>query len=202
MDETAIIAKLDKLQSSVDSLFSMLQSIIQSNPISKDVNNDRIRSNQSESIRSGSDQISNDCSNLIDKFRETCSYYGISVHHKDLSSALRAIDFYFTKVNARDPKKYLLKMLESIPDAKQLGFTPGSKQNEHPTKLADIDTTVMGVDIAKIEEMKPYMDERTYIQTREFIPKWQSMFKDWASVSSSQLKLNIIIAYAINNGLM
>lgn len=202
MKDNELYAMLHKMQTTLDVIFSMINDLSSSSSNQGQVAKDPIRSYQSDQIRSGSDQISKEHSTLIERFKSTCYDYGINPDNKDLSSAIRAIDYFFTQARPNNPKAYISKMLSGLPESRSIGFKTSSDSNRQPTKLSEIDTSVMGVDIAKINDLKPYMDERTYYQTREFIPKWQTMFKDWESVSSSELKMNILVAYAINNGLL
>lgn len=202
MNDTELYATLHKIQTTLDVIFSIVCDLSKSSSNQNQIAKDQIRSYQSDPDQIRSDQISKEHSTLIERFKSTCYDYGINPDNKDLSSAIRAIDYFFTQARPNNPKAYIAKMLSGLPESRSVGFKTSSDSNRPPTKLSEIDTSVMGVDIVKINEMKPYMDERTYCQTREFIPKWQSMFKDWESVSSSELKMNILVAYAINNGLL
>lgn len=202
MNDQELYATLHKIQATLDVILSMVCDLSKSSSNQNQIATDPIRSYQSDQIRSGSDQISKEHSTLIERFKSTCYDYGINPDNKDLSSAIRAIDYFFTQARPNNPKAYITKMLSGLPDSRSVGFKTSTDSNRPPTKLSEIDTTVMGVDIDKINELKPYMDQRTYFRTREFIPKWQTMFSDWNSVSSSELKMNILVAYAINNGLL
>lgn len=158
-----------------------------------DSETDQIRSQSRSSDQIRSDQISNSYSNGFEKFREHALSLGIDLSDIDLSSIGRNIDWYLINSNKVLSKaNYIKKMVVGLPPKRKVGFTTAKPEpeTEDPSKC-------MGLDIAMVNDRMPYMDERTYNQTKELIPNWKSLFASWDECKGNQFKLRVLTCYAI-----
>lgn len=201
MDNHDIILKLDVIIQKLTSLEIKINQSIQ-NPSSRVERSDQIlnQSDQSDQIRS--DQITNFRSDLLENFRDVCADLGISLKNKDLSNSLRAVQYFFYKPGIRNPKQYITKMLESIPDAKPVGFST-SKQPQRSSPSEDpADNSILGLNVDVVNNYIRYCSKEVYLQCREYIPNYKALFKHWDDVKECTWKLRLITAYAIKNDII
>ena len=198
MDTHDIILKLDVIIQKLTSLEIKINQSIQ-NPGSPVIRSDQIfnQSDLSDQIRS--DQITNFRSDLLENFRDVCADLGISLKNKDLSNSLRAVQYFFDKPGIRNPKQYITKMLESIPDAKPVGFTPSRPSQNSAPKDTPVDNSILGLSVDVVNDHIRYVTKDVYLQCREYIPNYKTLFKHWDDVKESTWKLRLITAYAIKN---
>ena len=201
MDTHDIILKLDVIIQKLTSLEIKISQSIQ-NPVSHVGRSDQIlnQSDLSDQIRS--DQITNFRSNLLENFRDVCVDLGISLKNKDLSNSLRAVQYFFEKPGIRNPKQYVLKMLENIPDAKPVGFTQ-SKQPQRSVPSDDpADNSILGLNVDVVNNYIRYCSKEVYLQCRDYIPNYKALFRHWDDVKDSTWKLRLITAYALKNDII
>lgn len=201
MDNHDIILKLDIIIQKLTYLEIKISQSIQ-NPSSCVGRSDQIinQSDSSDQIRS--DQITNFRSDLLENFRDVCVDLGISLKNKDLSNSLRAVQYFFEKPGIRNPKQYVMKMLESIPDAKPVGFTP-SKQPQRSVPSDDPeDNSILGLSVDVVNNHIRFCNREIYLKCREFIPNYKALFRHWDDVKDTTWKLRLITAFAIKNDII
>jgi len=201
--EHDIITKLDAIIHRLQSIEEKIDHILNPQyPGRNLLGSDQIinQSDQSDQIRS--DLITNFRSNLLENFRDVCADLGISLKNKDLTNSLRAVQYFFDKPGIRNPKQYIMKMLESIPDAKPVGFTT-SKQPQSSVPSDDpADNSILGLNVDVVNNYVRYCSKEVYLQCREYIPNYKALFKHWDDVKESTWKLRLITAYAIKNDII
>ena len=201
--EHDIITKLDAIIHRLQSIEEKIDHILNPQyPGRNLLGSDQIinQSDQSDQIRS--DHITNFRSDLLENFRDVCADLGISLKNKDLSNSLRAVQYFFDKPGIRNPKQYIIKMLESIPDAKPVGFTT-SKQPQRSVPPDDpADNSILGLNVDVVNNYVRYCSKEVYLQCREYIPNYKALFKHWDDVKESTWKLRLITAYAIKNDII
>lgn len=198
-----IITKLDAIIHRLQSIEEKIDHILNPQyPGRNLLRSDQIinQSDQSDQIRS--DQITNFRSDLLENFRDVCADLGISLKNKDLSNSLRAVQYFFYKPGIRNPKQYIIKMLESIPDAKPVGFS-ASKQPQRSAPSDDpADNSILGLNVDVVNNHIRYCSKEVYLQCREYIPNYHALFKHWDDVKDSAWKLRLITAYALKNDII
>ena len=201
MDNHDIILKLDIIIQKLTSLEVKISQSIQ-HPSSRVERSDQIlnQSDLSDQIRS--DQITNFRSNLLENFRDVCVDLGISLKNKDLSNSLRAVQYFFEKPGIRNPKQYVLKMLENIPDAKPVGFTTSNQPQKSSPSDAPADNSILGLNVDVVNNYIRYCSKEVYLQCREHIPNYKALFRHWDDVKDSTWKLRLITAYALKNDII
>lgn len=201
MDNHDIILKLDIIIQKLTSLEVKISQSIQ-HPISRVERSDQIlnQSDLSDQIRS--DLITNFRSDLLENFRDVCVDLGISLKNKDLTNSLRAVQYFFEKPGIRNPKQYILKMLESIPDAKPVGFTTSNQPQKSSPSDAPADNSILGLNVDVVNNYIRYCSKEVYLQCREHIPNYKALFRHWDDVKDSTWKLRLITAYALKNDII
>ena len=202
MDER-IVEVLSAIASELSSIRQIIDQIQSSNVNGSGQIKDQIihkSSSSSDQIRS--DQISNNQAEMIENFKDVCTYLGISLKNKDLYAGIRSISFFFSKPGILNKRSYILKMLENFPViTSNVGFTVSD--NDKVPSVSDSDSQlIFGIKPEIIDDNIRYMDRSMYLKTRVFIPNYKSLFNNWLQVSTNDFKLRVLTAYAINNGLI
>ena len=201
MDNHDIILKLDIIIQKLTYLEIKISQSIK-NPSSCVGRSDQIinQSDSSDQIRS--DQITNFRSDLLENFRDVCVDLGISLKNKDLSNSLRAVQYFFEKPGIRNPKQYVMKMLESIPDAKPVGFTPSEQPQRSVPSDDPENNSILGLSVDVVNNHIRFCNREIYLKCREFIPNYKALFRHWDDVKDSAWKLRLITAFAIKNDII
>lgn len=189
-----VIALLQDILSSLQSNQSINQSTNQPGKVRSDL----INLDPSDQIRS--DQSNLD-SNLLSNFLDICDSLGINARIKDLSTAGRSIQYYLEQKTIRNHKAYINSILSKLPDLPRIGFDQEHSVKPTPTKLAEIDTDVMGIPLEVVQAKSSLLCEKDFYTVREFIPQFKAMFRTWNDCKDSLLKRNVLTAYCIINHL-
>lgn len=201
MDNHDVILKLDIIIQKLTYLEIKISQSIQ-NPNSNVVRSDQILNQSDPSDQIRSDQITNFRSDLLENFRDVCVDLGISLKNKDLSNSLRAVQYFFEKPGIRNPKQYITKMLESIPDAKPVGFTPSKQPQRSVPSDKPEDNSILGLSVDVVNNNIRYCNREIYLKCREFIPNYKALFRHWDDVKDTTWKLRLITAFAIKNDII
>lgn len=204
----AIDLKLGKLMDLFGDLSSLIGSINLSGPVLKQSD----RSDRSDLINqsSGSDRsdlirahASKDYSNFV----SYCLANGVDPTYYDL----KAIDRNITWVMANqdkisNPKAYINRILSSAPP--RIGFAPGgSISRPNPSKYDDAVvegpvTQVYGYPVEELDELIPYIDNRTFGQIKTALGIGAVMFKSYEEVMGNSAKLRVLIAEGKKRGIL
>ena len=201
--EHVIITKLDAIIHRLQSIEEKIDHILNPQyPGRNLLRSDQIinQSDQSDQIRS--DQITNFRSDLLENFRDVCADLGISLKNKDLTNSLRSVQYFFEKPGIRNPKQYIIKMLESIPDAKPVGFTPSRQPQRSAPSDDPADHSILGLNVDVVNNYIRYCSKEVYLQCREHIPNYKALFRHWDDVKDTTWKLRLITAYALKNDII
>lgn len=181
--------QLTRIEAKLDQVLRILEVPDRSDQIGSDRS---LNKDLSDQIRSDHYEGGGD---LQAKFEIICNKYGLDISKKDIRGIDRSINWVLQNIaSIRSPRAYLEKIISGCPSRVEVGFRP------EPVKEADI--RIMGLEPEEVESRVEYLDERTYIQIRSKIPGWQTLFPSFEAVMSSEMKRNVVTAYAIKEGLL
>lgn len=193
-DLTVVQGQLNQIKSIINSIEKQIRS---------DLNQDHLRSDQikdqsQDAISACAHEGTAKCSEY-DAFRVLCQENGISCDNLNLDSISRSI--YWVVSNQSkilSMRNYLSKVVASaeVKPVKKVGFEVSQVDPE------PVDTSIMGIDVVRVDEMRPYLDERTYLQVRESIPGYKTLFPNFDAVEGNLMKSRVVTAYAIKAGVL
>ena len=201
MENHDIILKLDIIIQYLRKMEIILGSI-NPNPTSPVKGSDQILNQKDQSDQIRSDQITNFRSDLLNNFSDVCADLGISLKNKDLTNSLRAIQFFFEKPGIKNPKHYILKMLESIPNTRPVGFVPSKHSQSSVPSDIPADNSIFGLPVDVVNDHVKYCTREVYLKCREYIPNYQALFRHWDDVKDTSWKLRLVTAIAIKHDIL
>jgi len=172
-----------------------------SDQIGSDLNHDCKGSDQIRSIQSQSGSDDTGWRNWLVDF---CDSEGINYHGKDLGGLARSVDWVRRNPDKiKYPRAYIQKIIDSAPQKTEeivnKVYTSPKKIEEESTELTEID----GIPISKIDEAVAKINRDNLEYYCYHLPSFTDrLFRDRASVLSSQWKLRMIATYAIKKGVL
>jgi hypothetical protein len=195
----SIVSKLDILNAGILSIHQSMSVQLERSTQAPLIRS--FKSDLSDQIRS--DQISKECSNLHEDFRQLCESLEIDISLKDISEQGRSITYYFeNRKKILNPKSYIKKMLLDFPNKRKTSPAKAAVSDiRNDTESGNKSTLIMGVDASLVEDRIQYFDEHTFNQVFQGLSEQQKkMFPSYPAVMRNEMKRNIMVAIGINGG--